>query len=51
MDSASPIDPSKRIGTIDILRGVALFIVLMINTATEFRVSNLRAISSSRKIS
>ncbi len=39
MDSASPIDPSKRIDTIDILRGVALFIVLMINTATEFRVS------------
>lgn len=39
MDSASPIDPSERIGTIDILRGVALFIVLMINTATEFRVS------------
>lgn len=39
MDSASPIAPSERIGTIDILRGLALFIVLMINTATEFRVS------------
>lgn len=39
IDSASPVDPSKRIGTIDILRGVALFIVLMINTTTEFRVS------------
>jgi uncharacterized protein len=39
MDSASPIDPSERIGTIDILRGVALFIVLTINTTTEFRVS------------
>jgi len=39
MRSASPIDPSERIGTIDILRGIALFIVLIINTATEFRVS------------
>ena len=39
MDSASPIAPSERIGTIDILRGLALFIVLVINTATEFRVS------------
>jgi uncharacterized protein len=39
MDSASPIAPSERIDTIDILRGLALFIVLMINTATEFRVS------------
>jgi uncharacterized protein len=39
MDSTSPIDPSERIGTIDILRGIALFIVLAINTATEFRVS------------
>ncbi|MGA7994244.1 MAG: DUF418 domain-containing protein [Bradyrhizobium sp.] len=39
MDSASPIAPAERIGTIDILRGLALFIVLMINTATEFRVS------------
>ena len=39
MDLARPIDPSERIGTIDILRGIALFIVLAINTATEFRVS------------
>ncbi len=39
MDPASPIAPSQRIGTLDILRGLALFIVLMINTATEFRVS------------
>jgi uncharacterized protein len=39
MPSASPISPSERIGTIDILRGIALFIVLIINTATEFRVS------------
>jgi hypothetical protein len=34
-----PTDPSERIGSIDILRGVALFIVLIINTSTEFRVS------------
>jgi uncharacterized protein len=39
MDFTGPIDPSERIGTIDILRGMALFIVLIINTATEFRVS------------
>jgi len=39
MNLASPIEPSERIGTIDILRGIALFIVLAINTATEFRVS------------
>jgi uncharacterized protein len=39
MYPASPIDPSERIGTIDMLRGIALFIVLTINTATEFRVS------------
>jgi uncharacterized protein len=39
MPSTSPTDPSERIGTIDILRGLALFIVLIINTATEFRVS------------
>ncbi len=38
MYPASPIDPSERIVTIDILRGIALFIVLIINTATEFRV-------------
>jgi uncharacterized protein len=39
MHSSGPINPSERIGTIDILRGFALFIVLIINTATEFRVS------------
>jgi uncharacterized protein len=39
MYPAGPIDPSERIGNIDILRGIALFIVLIINTATEFRVS------------
>src|SRR3954471_3056954 len=39
MTSARPIEPSERIGTIDILRGLALLIVLIINAATEFRVS------------
>jgi len=39
MNLASPIEPPERIATIDILRGIALFIVLAINTATEFRVS------------
>jgi uncharacterized protein len=39
MPSPSPIEPSERIGNIDILRGIALFIVLLINAATEFRVS------------
>ena len=39
MNLARPIEPSERIATIDILRGIALFIVLAINTATEFRVS------------
>jgi uncharacterized protein len=39
MHSAGPIDPSDRIATVDILRGMALFIVLIINTTTEFRVS------------
>src|SRR4051812_24616642 len=39
MNLATPIEPSERIATIDVLRGVALFIVLAINTATEFRVS------------
>jgi uncharacterized protein len=39
MNLAHPVEPSERIATIDILRGIALFIVLAINTATEFRVS------------
>ena len=39
MPSPSPIEPSERIGNIDIPRGIALFIVLLINAATEFRVS------------
>jgi uncharacterized protein len=39
MTLATPIEPSERIATIDVLRGIALFIVLAINTATEFRVS------------
>jgi uncharacterized protein len=33
------IDPNDRILTIDILRGIALFGVLMVNLLTEFRVS------------
>jgi uncharacterized protein len=33
------IEPKDRILTIDILRGVALFGVLMVNLLTEFRVS------------
>lgn len=39
MYSARPINPSDRIATLDILRGIALFIVLAVNTTTEFRVS------------
>jgi uncharacterized protein len=37
--SASPIDPSKRIDAIDVLRGLALFGILAVNLITEFRVS------------
>jgi uncharacterized protein len=36
--SVTPQDPSSRIGAIDILRGIALFGVLMVNLITEFRV-------------
>src|SRR5215475_3437176 len=36
---AHPIAPAERIVAIDILRGVALFGVMAINVATEFRVS------------
>ena len=39
MRSEAPVLPSERIATLDILRGVALFIVLLINAVTEFRVS------------
>lgn len=34
-----PVDPSSRVGSIDALRGIALFGVLAINLETEFRVS------------
>jgi uncharacterized protein len=34
-----PINPSERIDSIDVLRGIALFGVLAINITTEFRVS------------
>ncbi len=37
--SAGPIAPSDRIAAIDIVRGIALFGVMAINVATEFRVS------------
>lgn len=36
---AAPVRPSERIDAIDMLRGIALFIVLAVNAATEFRVS------------
>jgi uncharacterized protein len=35
---AAPQNPSDRIGAIDILRGIALFGVLMVNLVTGFRV-------------
>jgi uncharacterized protein len=35
---AAPQDPSDRIDVIDILRGIALFGVLVVNLVTEFRV-------------
>jgi uncharacterized protein len=37
--SSEPISPSDRIEAIDVLRGLALFGVLIINLVTEFRVS------------
>src|SRR5882757_1467420 len=36
---ATPAEALERIVTIDVLRGIALFIVLAINAVTEFRVS------------
>ena len=38
----APTDPSRRVGSIDALRGLALFGVLAINLETEFRVSIFR---------
>jgi uncharacterized protein len=38
-ESPAALDPKDRILAIDILRGVALFGVLMVNLLTEFRVS------------
>ena len=40
--STAPIDPSRRLSSIDALRGLALFGVLAINLETEFRVSIFR---------
>lgn len=37
--SASPVQPGDRISAIDITRGIALFGVMGVNLATEFRVS------------
>ena len=34
-----PVDPSSHVGSVDALRGIALFGVLAINLETEFRVS------------
>jgi uncharacterized protein len=39
LPSSVPIAPSERIDGIDVLRGLALFGVLVINTVFEFRVS------------
>jgi uncharacterized protein len=39
MSQTGATDPKDRIQTIDILRGIALFGVLMVNLLTEFRVS------------
>src|SRR5258708_6707704 len=36
---AGPIAPADRIAAIDMVRGIALFGVMAINVATEFRVS------------
>jgi uncharacterized protein len=36
--AVAPQEPSERIDAIDILRGIALFGVLMVNLVTEFRV-------------
>lgn len=36
---ALPVPPHSRVAAIDVLRGVALFGVLMVNLITEFRVS------------
>jgi uncharacterized protein len=37
--SASPLPPSQRIAALDVLRGLALLGVIVINTVFEFRVS------------
>src|SRR6185369_97528 len=37
--TVSPVPPDERLASIDVLRGVALFGVLMVNLVTGFRVS------------
>jgi uncharacterized protein len=39
---SGPTDPAHRVGSIDALRGIALFGVLAINLETEFRISIFR---------
>jgi uncharacterized protein len=38
-DEARPVRPDHRVAAIDVLRGIALFGVLMVNLINEFRVS------------
>lgn len=38
-EQSAPVSPAQRVQAIDILRGLSLFGVLMVNLVTEFRVS------------
>ncbi|WP_201312667.1 DUF418 domain-containing protein [Dyella sp. EPa41] len=38
-EHSAPVSPTQRVQAIDVLRGLALFGVLMVNLVTEFRVS------------
>ncbi|HSY38844.1 MAG TPA: DUF418 domain-containing protein, partial [Polyangia bacterium] len=42
MENDSPTEPDERIESLDALRGLALFGVLMVNLQTQFRVSLFR---------
>ena len=46
MENDFPTEPDERIESLDALRGLALFGVLMVNLQTEFRVSLLRFYST-----